>query len=204
VKHYDDFDLNKGPLTARELTGFKDKYAALRDSIVMQSKDKESILGDIDFKMELLQTDVINVDYIISLIGRIKVAAVDKREYMKQDLLMQVGADERYRSKLELIKKFIADHLDGLDENDNIDVAFTDYVQVEKERELNDIAVAYAINPEKLAYEVIKHTQADKKIDGATLIDLMAQRPSLFKLESVSEQLLQRVTNFINVFSWVA
>ena len=98
----------------------------------MQSKDKESILGDIDFKMELLQTDVINVDYIISLIGRIKVAAVDKRESMKQDLLMQVGADERYRSKLELIKKFIADHLDGLDENDNIDVAFTDYVQVEK------------------------------------------------------------------------
>jgi len=117
---------------------------------------------------------------------------------------MQVGADERYRSKLELIKKFIADHLDGLDENDNIDVAFTDYVQVEKERELNDIAVAYSINPEKLAYEVIKHTQADKKIDGATLIDLMDHRPSLFKLESVSEQLLQRVTNFINVFSWVA
>lgn len=204
VKHYDEFDLDKGPLTARELTGFKDKYAALRDSIVMQSKEKESILGDIDFKMELLQVDEINVDYILRLIGRIKVAAVDKRESLKQDLMIQVGADERYRSKLELIKKFIADHLDGLDDNDNIDVAFADYVQVEKERELNDIALTYTINPDKLAYEVTKHTQANQKLDGATLIDLMDQRPSLFKLESVSEQLLQRVTNFINVFSWVA
>ena len=118
VKHYDEFSVAVELIDENTLAGFSNKYQAIRDQVAMLPKEKESILQDVEFETVLLHTDDINVDYILKLIGKISVASTAKKELLTKELLLKVGADERYRSKLELIHKFLETQLDKIGDLD--------------------------------------------------------------------------------------
>ena len=63
------------PIEEQEFKDYQSKYLDLRDKVKRsRSAEKTSVLDDIDFEVELIHRDKINVDYILRLLGRLKKA----------------------------------------------------------------------------------------------------------------------------------
>ena len=204
VKHFDEFETAIELIDENTLAGYANKYQAIRDQVSMLPKSKESILHDVEFDAVLLHTDDINVDYIFKLIGRISVSSKESKELLSKELLLKVGADEKLRSKLELIKKFIATQLEQLEDPDGAESAFMDFVAVERSNELAKISTEYTIDPTDLDYQIQFHKEANQQLSSNTLITLMNSKPRLGERKSIGEELLSKVVQFIQVFDWSA
>ena len=72
---YADFSWEDLPIEEQEFKDYQSKYLDLRDKVKRsRSAEKTSVLDDIDFEVELIHRDKINVDYILRLLGRLKKA----------------------------------------------------------------------------------------------------------------------------------
>ena len=76
-----------------------------------QLKQKTSILNDVDFEVELIHRDQINVAYIIKLLAKLKQAKSTEAQKQRKAISDLLGGDVELRSKRELIEKFIAEKL---------------------------------------------------------------------------------------------
>ena len=74
-------------------------------------KQKTSILNDVDFEVELIHRDQINVAYIIKLLAKLKQAKSTEAQKQRKAIMDLLGGDVELRSKRELIEKFIAENL---------------------------------------------------------------------------------------------
>jgi len=64
-----DFDFTQLWMTGQEFEDYKSKYLDLYDKVrTATSKEKVSILDDVDFEVELIHRDEINVRYILELL----------------------------------------------------------------------------------------------------------------------------------------
>lgn len=100
--------------------------------------DKESVLVDVDFNIELVRTDKINVVYILNLLKEIN--RNDKDEMKKSvDLILREierSDNEKMRYKREIMKAFITERFFELDPDADIIEAYNEY---EKEVLQSDI-----------------------------------------------------------------
>ncbi|NIY79926.1 type I restriction endonuclease subunit R [Celeribacter sp. HF31] len=112
---FSDDDLS---LDAQHFEDFKSKYLDIHDRMKSDRDDdqKASILNEVDFELELIRRDNINVAYILAL--RASVVAEQREAEDAQDtasktktILDLLGSEPRLRSKRELIEEFITAYL---------------------------------------------------------------------------------------------
>jgi len=123
---------------------FKSKYLDLRDAT--RSRDEpnlESILQDVDFELELVHQDTINVSYILSLLGELAEAERDgptpQSETRRADIQRMLDTDIELRSKRELIEEFIESWLPNLNNSDDVRDAYGRYMSEKREKALDDL-----------------------------------------------------------------
>lgn len=66
-----EFDEDELQITEQSYEDYKSKYFKIHDRLKKEDPRKESILQDIDFELELMHTDRINVSYIMNLIANL-------------------------------------------------------------------------------------------------------------------------------------
>ena len=99
----------------QQFEDYKSKYLDLYDKVkTNQQKEKVSILDDIDFELELIHRDEINVSYIITLLRNMKSAKPAEREKQRQVISRILETETQLRSKKELIERFIAEHFPAI------------------------------------------------------------------------------------------
>ena len=104
LKSFADFDFDKLEMTEFEFDGYKSKYLDLWTEIKGTKEGgegKASILDDVDFELELIHRDEINVDYIISLLANLADSNLkgDKLELKKKEIRDILSGDAKLRSK---------------------------------------------------------------------------------------------------------
>src|SRR5690606_9198150 len=73
MSHYTEFNWGDLAIGEQLFADYTSKYLDIKDRITRKStEDKTSILNDIDFELELIRRDTINVTYIIQLLIRFK------------------------------------------------------------------------------------------------------------------------------------
>ena len=77
------------------------------EGLTFTLKEKASILEDIDFELELIHRDVINVQYILALLAQLYDADETEGQTLRKLVLDSVAGDIELRSKCEMIEKFI-------------------------------------------------------------------------------------------------
>ncbi|MCC4820901.1 hypothetical protein LMH81_30735, partial [Vibrio lentus] len=84
------------------------KYGDLARELKGNPTDKESILADIDFELELLQRDNVNVGYIRHLLQTMLEESCDDAKDKKRQVIANLLASEpTLHSKRHLIEGFI-------------------------------------------------------------------------------------------------
>lgn len=112
-------------------------YDEMKDT---ERSGEESVLCDVDFNIEYIRTDRINVVYILNLLKETKKASdVDKAV----DLIMREierSDNEKLRHQKDIMKAFIKDRFFKLDENTDIEQAYADFVAEKMQASLEDYA----------------------------------------------------------------
>lgn len=153
LKTFNEFDLDNGDtdLNAQMFEDYKSKYYELYRRL-SNDKEKSSILNDITFSLELIQTDKINVSYILNLIRNVDLTNEEQKKKDIEDIeskLINITDDELFL-KADLIKSFLKSILPTLKEDDSIDEALDKHMNVEREKEIEKFSEDNNINFDNL------------------------------------------------------
>lgn len=153
LKTFNEFDMNNEliPMHSQMFEDYKSKYYEIYRKLVT-AKEKSSILSDISFSLELIQTDKINVSYILNLIRNVDLTNEEQKQKDIKDIeskLTNVTDDELFL-KLDLIKRFLANVLPVLKPEDSIDDALNNHMNKERQQEIENFAKDNEINLEVL------------------------------------------------------
>lgn len=139
LRTFNEFDLDNGDtdLNTQMFEDYKSKYYELYRRL-SNDKEKSSILNDITFSLELIQTDKINVSYILNLIRNVDLTNAEQKKKDIENIeskLVNITDDELFL-KADLIKNFLQSILPTLKEDDSIDEALDKHMNVEREKEI--------------------------------------------------------------------
>ena len=145
-------------IAARDLQNYQSIYLDLYDKYRKQKDgEKEDIVDDIEFEIELIKQVEINIDYILMLVEKYHDGNCEDKEILTS-IRKAVDASMQLRSKKELIEAFISQV--------NVDTQVTDdwrrFVLEQEENDLTEIITA-----EKLKNEETRKFVANAFRDGA-------------------------------------
>lgn len=177
-----DFEFTEDILgiSEQKYQDFKSKYFLLYDEVNSSKNEKTSILSDIDFGIELMHTDKINVTYIMNLIRNIDFEDEDKKakdvEHIKREL--EKADSEDLRLKVDLIRNFLDKVVPTLSPDDNVDDAFAEYEENVRKDEIKEFSYEVGVTEdfvkENIAeYEysgIINHSELSNNVKGGLLV----------------------------------
>lgn len=100
-----------------------------------------SVLDEVDFEIELMQIDKINVDYILELLRNINFEDKKERDYAVRTAIKEVNesANEQMRSKKELLLEFLQRVAPELTSKDSIDEKFHNFEAFKRQQKIKRI-----------------------------------------------------------------
>jgi len=198
---YTDFNWEDLGIDEQTFENFKSKYLDLYDKVKQDTtKQKTSILEDVDFELELIHRDIINVAYIIKLLAKLKEAKTSEAQKQKKAIIDLIGGDVQLRSKRELIEKFIEENLPHIDDADNIQDEFEKYWQEQKV-----LALAKLCDDEQLDKEQFKALIETYIFSGQTplrdeVLKCLGDRPSILQAREIGERIISKMKEYVEVF----
>ncbi|MFQ3783705.1 type I restriction endonuclease subunit R [Staphylococcus saprophyticus] len=147
LKTFDEFAFDKETLGIDEQTyeDYKGKYLDIYDKVIRPDKEipeGESILDNIDFNIEILRNDLINVQYILDLLNQIDLSDTEQQEKDIKEIrkVLDKADDDQLRLKSDLIRTFLDKVVPNLNEGDSIDDAYYNYESKVKVGELEQFS----------------------------------------------------------------
>lgn len=196
LQTFDKFEFSKENLgiSEQEYQDYKSKYLMIYDTH-RRVKDKESILDDVDFSIELMHTDRINVSYIMNLIRNINIENVEEKENDIKAIIGELDKadNEELRYKVDLIKAFLSKVVPGLTPEDSIDNSYSEFEQKEREKEIKEFANEIRISNDKIK-EFVDEFEFSGFINSEAISDLLNE--SGYKLKA-KVTLTQKIKDFI-------
>lgn len=142
-----EFEEKELGINQQEYQDFKSKYFTIYDSVRRGEDQKTSVLIDIDFGIELMHTDKINVGYILDLIKDIDLSDNESKAKDIQKIITELDRadNEELRLKVDLLKEFLNKVVPDLGSEDSIDEAYEEFEKVKREEDVynfsNDIGL---------------------------------------------------------------
>ena len=197
---FTEFSFDDLGITEQEFEDYQSKYLDIRDD-VKKEKEKVSILNDIDFELELIRRDEINVAYILSLLAKLFESKKPKdQEQQRKVITDMLGSDSQLRSKKELIERFIDENLPLVRDADLVADEFDSYWTNEKKKAVEQLSKEENLDYKKLVDVISNYLFTEKAPLRDDVIRLLNKRPSLKERASISERITIKITDFIETF----
>ncbi|MGL5561120.1 MAG: type I restriction endonuclease subunit R [Tannerellaceae bacterium] len=201
LKTFSEFTHDDLQMSELLFDNYKSKYLDLYDKVKRgNGDDKTSILNDLNFELELIHRDEINVAYILKLLAKLHESSAADAEKQKKVILDMMAGDKELRSKRELIEKFIRENLPEIEDAEDIPEEFDRFMKKERvytfyvmceEEQLDD----------KMTEMLIKDCiYTDKEPLRDDIVKVMRYRPALKNRKSVTERIATKITDFVETF----
>lgn len=198
---FTQFDINTLPIDPQTFADFRSKYLDLYDKVRNEkAKEKVSILDDLDFEIELISRDKINVSYIISLLQNMRNKTPADQAKARKSIMDVLDTEAQLRSKKELIERFIAEHFANLSPSTNIGEEFDSYWAEQKQAALAALSSEEGLKPEGLEEVIGAYLFTEKTPMRDDVIGIMATRPSLRERSTVAERVIAKIKAFVETF----
>ena len=201
LKIFADFDWDDLSMEEQQFEDYKSKYLDLHEMVKHDhQKEKVSILEDVDFELELIHRDEINVAYILKLIAKMKHAEGSDKRKQKKAILDIIAGDVELRSKRELIEKFIEEQLPKIDDVDAIQDEFDKYWQEQKVLALNKICEEENLDKKQFKNLIDTYVFTGKKPLKDDVFKCLENRPSVLQARQIGERIITKMDEFVEVF----
>lgn len=202
MESFTDFKLEDTGLDEQEFVDYRTQYLDLHDKVKTDTqKEKVSILNDVDFELDLIHRDEINVAYILQLLGKLR-DEKDSGEQQRQRkaILDMVLGDAKLRSKRDLIERFINDNLPNVPNSAAIPEHFSAFWKESYTEALQKICDEEQLDLDKVK-EIIRRylfTQREPLRDDA--IDALKFKPKLMQRKKIGQRVLDKIMDFVRTF----
>ena len=201
LESFTEFTFDDIHITAQEFADFSTKYQDLSDKIRSNNqKQKVSILNEIDFEIELLHKDEINVTYIMQLLAQLKEAKPKDQEKQKKQILDLLAGESTLRSKRELIELFIENNLPKISNSEDIENEFKNYWQAETKKALKNLSNTEALQQDKVENIINDFLFTGRMATEDEVIEALEKQPSVLQRESISIRIIERIKDFVKTF----
>lgn len=202
LQSFVEYEQDQTTLAKQDFANFASKYSDLcRDIRKVTTKEKVSVLDDVDFQLDLLHSDRINVGYILTLLQlAINADSDEKRKQYEAQVHDLIGGDVSLHDKQDLIQKFIEENMPKMINGQSVQDAFAHFWDVEKETAYQQLCEEENLKPEVMK-DVLNNYEFTKRLPRQEeLTDLPNFKVGLFKRESVFNNLLAKTRQFIERF----
>ena len=237
IQVYDEFEEDDPDLgmTEQEFMDFRSKYLDIYDSFAVQNKEQPTTyqvpgdnpgmagepdpqqeaatgMGDIDFCLELLHSDIINVAYILELIADLNPYSEDYSEKRKH-IIDTMIKDFELRSKAKLIDGFIQKNVD--DDRDNfmarkqkadgtsdLEERLNNYIITERNNAVNTLAKDEDLDASVLHHYLSEYDYLQKEQPEIIQEALKEKHLGLIKKRKALTRILDKLRSIIRTFSW--
>lgn len=203
MSHYSEFTWNDLQIEEQLFADYTSKYLDLKDKLSNSTSiEKTSILNDIDFELELIRRDTINVTYIIQLLIKFKLKHSSKdKESIEKEISNLLNTEVSLRSKRELIEKFIQESLPHIEDTDIIPEEFEKFWNEEQEKALQDLVKTENLSEEKTEKLIENYLFTEREPLRKEILDLRIDgRPSVLKSKEVGDRILNKILDFVDTF----
>jgi len=225
IQIYEDYteDDSDFPMSEQQYMDFRSKYLDIHDTFLDQqqvaqsekaaeNEEAENTLGDIDFCLELLHSDIVNVAYILGLIADLDPYAEDYSE-KRQAILDTMIKDAELRSKTQLIDGFILQNVDNdkagfmadrkrADGTTDLEERLNQYVRVEKAKAIERVATEEEIPVETVNRYIAEYDFSGKELTEIIQDALKEKHLGLIKRRRTLNRIVERLRNVIRTFNW--
>lgn len=140
---FDKFEGNEiiSPIDFQDYTG---NYHDIYQEIKPKEADKDSILDDVVFEMELVKQVEVNIDYILMLVAKYHDENCKDKEIL-------VAIDKAIRSSLQLRskKELIEDFIETINASSDVNGDWQKFVQEQKEVDIQELIQEEKLKPEE-------------------------------------------------------
>ncbi len=202
LKTFTEFTFDDISINEQTFEDYKTQYLDLRDKVKRENaKEKVSILNDIDFELELIHRDEINVTYILKLLANLKDSvSVEEKDKQLKNIMDIVAGDTQLRSKRELIEKFINEHLPIIEDSEDIPDEFVQFMTTEKLEAIKSLSKEEGLDSEKLEKVIGDYMFTEKIPLRDDIIGTMSTRPSLKERKTKAERITNKILEFVETF----
>ena len=198
---YADFDWEEMPMSEQEFTDYANKYVDIKERVGKDPKQKDSIINDIDFELELIHRDEINVAYILKLLANLKVEKdVVSAAKQKNAIMDTLAGDVSLRSKRELIEKFIEENLPHIENPDDVEDEFDQYWSDQKVLALSKICEEENLDREQFKALIDTYVYTEKEPIREDIFQCLDNRPSILAARSIGERIINKMKQYVEVF----
>jgi type I restriction enzyme R subunit len=197
---YTDFTFDDLYLKAQAYDDFTSKYKDLSNEIKNRiDKEKESILDDVDFQLELIHRDEVNINYILKLLAATQATSEEERTKRQREILNIIATDPVLAKKRDLIEKFIQENLHTLDE-DLVEDEFEKFVSEEKRKAIVEYVIEEELDTNMLNEAIMLYEFSGRKPTRDELIKTRIEQPSFRQRITIGERLIHRFNDFVGRF----
>ncbi len=168
------FDEFSDPMLVNDMQDYTSVYNDLHDKYRVNC-EKEDIVDDLVFEMELVKQVQFGVDYILALVAKYKEGHCDDKEILAT-IDKAVNSSPELRPKGDLIRAFIK----TVTEETDVQEEWRQFVDARKERELQQIIQDERLKPEKTREFVVNAFEVGTVETSGTQIDALMPPSSRF------------------------
>lgn len=197
-----DFKWDDLAMSEQLFEDYKSKYLDLYDKVKSNhQKEKVSILEDVDFELELIHRDEINVAYIIQLLIKLKSKVQGDVTQFENEIFGLLGSEANLRSKRELIERFIQENLPVLVDTDDIPEAFEKYWNEEQQKAFKQLVKEENLSADKTQSLIEDYLYAEREPLRDEVLKLIeGNEPKLLERKKVGDRILKKILDFVEKF----
>ena len=165
---------------------YKSKYLDIYDKTRSKNDDeKESLVEEVDFELELIQRDDINVAYILKLLANLQRDVKDnatQEDYQqkKASILELLDKEVQLRSKRDLIEKFIDDRLPTIEPEEKVEKVFQDFWNQERVEAIRQLCLEENLKEEAVKQMIANYTFSGKEPSREIVLSACREKPKLY------------------------
>ena len=219
---YNEFDEDDEELamTEQEFMDFRSKYLDMAlgntgdDSQQAAEPEvpygEQQTIDDIDFCLELLHSDIINVAYILQLIADLNPSDEDYPERRRQ-IIDTMIKDAEMRNKAKLIDGFIQQNVDNdrdgferakVDGTMDLESRLNNYVKKERNKAIEKLAESEGVSVAVLDRFLSEYDYLQKTKPEIIQEAVREKHLGLSKTRKAVKRILAALNNIINIFNW--
>ncbi|MCB9282410.1 MAG: type I restriction endonuclease subunit R [Lewinellaceae bacterium] len=196
---FSDFQFEDLEIDEQTFEDYKSKYLDIHDKVKnFTEKEKVSILDDVDFELELIHRDEINVAYILRLLSKLHES--EEKTKQREEIINLLGGEAQLRSKKELIEKFIDQNLPKIYDVDEIPEAFALFWDAERQAALDNLCEEEQLILEEVKTVIENYLFTSRRPLRDSIVATLKEKPKILERKTILERVTDRIMAFVGLF----
>jgi type I restriction enzyme R subunit len=207
LKAYNDFKWEDLEISEDTFNRYKSKYLDLKTEmeIIIKEPGNHVDYSNIEFETELIQSDTINVDYILNLVKNsvFRSSSKQEKDAQTEKIMLLIKSNPMLKNKEHLISDFILYLTNSghkYNESSNILDVFEIFLNIERAKKIHQLANREHLIEDRLINIIDQYLYDQRKPEYNEIGPIFSTRPSILQLNQKVKEIQTQIVDFVDTY----